>query len=114
MSSLGYEQAIPARYCKNLPHQDPHTDRDPRAETRGSINALILLTSLPMASHAQEEGPDDLVHLGLPATTTLSPYKSAFLQACLDASVLTFGTTSKTKRTRPTTDLTKETQARSY
>ncbi|KAL2040426.1 hypothetical protein N7G274_006869 [Stereocaulon virgatum] len=55
-----------------------------------------------MASHAQEEDPDDLVHSGLPATTTLPPYKSAFLQACLDASVLTFGTfTLKSGRQSP-------------
>ncbi|KAK3171206.1 hypothetical protein OEA41_003290 [Lepraria neglecta] len=44
-----------------------------------------------MASHAQEGDPDDLVPSGTPTTATLPPYKSAFLQACLSASVLTFG-----------------------
>ncbi len=53
-----------------------------------------LLGDLPPQHGAQEEDVDDLIpHDPEPTTTSALPtYKSAFLQSCLSASVLTFGT----------------------
>ena len=56
-------------------------------------------------THAQDEDPDDLIPSDPPAdtTTTAFPsYKTNFLQACLSAQVLTFGTfTLKSGRVSP-------------
>ena len=60
-------------------------------------------------SHAQDEDPDDLIPSDPPpdtttttTTTALPSYKAEFLQACLSAQVLTFGSfTLKSGRVSP-------------
>jgi len=53
-----------------------------------------LLGKAPSQHGAQEEDIDDLIPPDPKPTTTstLPTYKSAFLQSCLNANVLTFGT----------------------
>lgn len=62
-----------------------------------------LLPQSPLQHHAREEDVDDLVASSHKSSSSnISCYKSAFLQSCLSASVLTFGTfTLKSGRQSP-------------